>query len=48
MEDEKTPLYWLIFFVGLSALISIFFILATPYFKELALKAINKLILRLY
>lgn len=48
MEDEKTPLYWIIFFVGLAAVISIFFILAQHYFKELALKAINKLILKLY
>lgn len=48
MEDEKTPLYWLIFFVGLSAAISVFFMLVQPYFKELALKAINKLILKLY
>ena len=48
MEDKKTPLYWLIFFVGLSALISIFFILVRPYFEDLALKAINKLLLKLY
>lgn len=48
MEDEKTPLYWIIFFVGLSAAISVFFMLVRPYFEELALKAINKLILKLY
>lgn len=48
MEDEKTPFYWIIFFVALSAAISIFFMLVQPYFKELALKAINKLILKLY
>ena len=48
MEDEKTPLYWTIFFVAVSAIISIFFMLVQPYFKELALKAINKLILKLY
>ena len=48
MEDEKTPLYWLIFFVVLSAAISIFFMVGQTYFKELALKAINKLILKLY
>ena len=48
MEDEKTPLYWIIFFVAVSAIISIFFMLVRPYFKTLALKAINKLFLKLY
>ena len=48
MEDEKTPLYWIIFFVTVLAIISIFFMLIRPYFRSLALKAINKLILKLY